>query len=150
MRLWEWKRGYNLAYDSCNVTHLWYLIQTSGIGISLWNLLGVFLYIWIKHLSNFCSNYVKLFFVRRGQTSLLFSVLCPKPLLRRCPVPGPEQGLAPNLWPGRYQTQPLDIIIIEINRTPSSNCWHHWFWKRIIKVPPETFPLSPEGFMYHD
>ena len=25
--------------------------------------------------------------------------VCPKPLLRRCPVPGPEQGLAPNLSP---------------------------------------------------
>ena len=30
-------------------------------------------------------------------TSPLFLSVCPKPLLRRCPVPGPEQGLAPNL-----------------------------------------------------
>ena len=30
-------------------------------------------------------------------TSPLFLWVCPKPLLRRCPLTGPEQGLAPNL-----------------------------------------------------
>jgi hypothetical protein len=91
------KMSYNQGYDIWDVTHLWYWIQTSGIGISLQDLFRAFLYIWIIHLYNFCSSYVKLCLARRGQTSPLFSVLCPKPLLRRCPVPGPEQGLAPNL-----------------------------------------------------
>ena len=81
--MWEQKTGCYLAYDPWDVTQLWYWIETSGIGISFWNLFRAFLYIWIKDLSNLCSSYVKLCFVRRGQTSLLFSVLCPKPLLRR-------------------------------------------------------------------
>jgi hypothetical protein len=34
---------------------------------------------------------------RMYSTSPLFPSVCPKPLLRRCPLRGPEQGLAPNL-----------------------------------------------------
>ena len=114
------EKGYNLAYDPCNVTHLWYLIQTSGTRISLWNFLRAFLYIWIKYLYNFCSSYVKLCFVRRGQTSLMFTVLCPKPLLRRCPVPGPEQGLAPNL-PYWDHSRPVKYLSVCCQRSHAAH-----------------------------
>ena len=41
-------------------------------------------------------------------------VLCPKPLLRRCPETGPEQGLAPNLYePGDREI----VVLLSSNQT---------------------------------
>ena len=49
----------------------------------------------------------------------MFWVLCPKPLLRRCPVPGPEQGLAPNLHLRRFHLHRL-LVPLQVKRTAFS------------------------------